>query len=375
MAVYLDYAAATPVDKTVLAAMMPYYSEKFYNPSAIYMAARECRIKLDDFRARTAKVIGASRNEIVFCAGASEANNLALNGVVGAYGGNVISSAIEHDSVIKNHNLLPRQQLTVDKKGRLNITSLKSRIDDQVSLISVAHISNELGVVQPLNAVSELVAEVRKDRQKRGVKLPLLLHTDASQSLYLDVHVSRLGVDLMTISGGKMYGPKQSAALYVRAGIVLTPQIVGGGQEFGLRAGTESLAQICGFTTALELANKRAQLENRRLSDLRAIFVNNLENLGGQVLGHEKYHTPHIVSVRFSGFDNERLVMELDEAGVQVASGSACKASSGESSTVLKAIGLSEKEAGEVLRFSFGLMTTEEHISQAILALTKILRD
>lgn len=373
MSIYLDYAAATPVDPAVLAAMQPYYAEYFYNPSALYLSARDCRLKLDDFRARCAAVLGANKNEIIFTGSATEANNLAINGAMEAYGGEMLMSGIEHDSIVKAAAKWPVKPLEVDNKGRLDLNGLKKAITEETTLISIIYVSNELGVVQSLKTIAEIVHEVKRERADNGNKRPLILHSDASQAQYLDMHVSRLGVDMMTVSGGKMYGPKQSACLYIRAGIDLMPQVNGGGQEMGLRSGTESLGQIVGFTMALELANKRAGAENKRLSVLRNEFIKKLEALGGEVLGHLKYNSPHIVSVRLPGVDNERLVMELDEAGIQAASGSACKAMSGEPSSVLRAIGLSDAEAGEVVRFSFGKSTDKAHLAQTIRALQDLL--
>lgn len=199
--------------------------------------------------------------------------------------------------------------------------------------------------------------------------MPLLFHCDASQAAnYLDLHISKLGIDLMSLNGGKMYGPKQSGCLYVKAGVKLLPLIEGGGQEWGMRSGTESLAQVVGFTAALKRTQAKRKAEAERVSSLRDLFWEGIQNAypDAERQGDVRYCLPNILHVRFPGQDNERLVMALDELGVQAAAGSACKASSDEPSRVLLAMGLNAAEAGETLRFSLGELTHEADIETAI---------
>lgn len=371
--VYLDYAAATPLDPLVLQAM-EVAAGYFYNPSALYLAAREARELLHEERSKIANIIGANSSEIILTAGATEANNLAIKGVLGACGGKVLVSAIEHEAVVRpsgDSRIVP-----VNEKGIIELEKLAELVDDETSLISIIYGSNEIGTVQPLREVAAIVESIRKDRKKRKIEMPIYLHTDASQAAgYLETFVNRLGVDLMTINGGKIYGPKMSGCLYVKAGAKLVPIIDGGGQEFGLRSGTESLINATGLAKALELAVGRQSGEGKRLSELRNKLWESIDELGvgGEKLGHPKLVLPHILSVRLPGVDNERLVMEMDECGVMIAAGSACKASSDEPSTVLKAIGLTDEQAGEVVRFSLGRQTTESDIIYATHTLSEIL--
>jgi cysteine desulfurase len=374
--IYLDYAAATPMDPTVLEAMKPYFSAKFYNPSATYLAARAVKHDLADFRARVAAVLGARPAEVVFTAGATEANNLAIRGIVERFPkAEVLVSAVEHESVLAPAEQLKHKLIPVDENGVIILNKLSSLITDKTVLVSVMLVNNELGTAQPLREISNLIQTVKKARLVKGNKLPLYLHSDAAQAPnYLDMHISRLGVDLLSINGGKIYGPKQSGVLYVKAGTKLAAQIIGGGQEFNLRSGTENVAAMAGLATALEIASQKRVSEIKRLTILRQYFEKLiLEKLPGvTVNGLAKHRAPHILSVMFEGRDNERLMMELDEQGVQCAVGSACSASSEDASHVLRAIGLSEAQARSTLRFSLGRHTTQSDIEQTIKLLVKL---
>jgi hypothetical protein len=232
-------------------------------------------------------------------------------------------------------------------------------------------VNNELGTVQPLREVSNLISETRKERIKKGNKNPLYLHTDAAQAgNYFDLHVSRLGVDLMSINGGKIYGPKQTGALYVRAGIELKPLIVGGGQERKLRSGTENTAGFIGFAKALDISQKNKNKDANNNKELREFFIKELKISlpEAQINGSAKHQAPHILHITFAAIDNERLMMELDEKGVQCAVGSACSASSVKPSHVLSAIGMSDVEARASLRFSFGRLTVQKKGEQVFVA-------
>jgi cysteine desulfurase len=254
--IYLDYAAATPLDDGVLRVMQPYFAAAFHNPSSLYSPAREAKKALQSARTQAASILGAKSAEIIFTAGATEANNLAIQGVMRKHPGKkLLVSAIEHDSVMSPAKLWGCQKIRVDGQGILDIADLHSKIDDQTVLVSVMYANNEVGTVQPLRKISQLIEGMRRDRKKAGNNLPLLLHADAAQAgNYLDLHVHRLGADLMTINAGKIYGPKQAGALYVKAGTVLEPLVLGGGQERGLRSGTENVSGAVGLAEALALA-------------------------------------------------------------------------------------------------------------------------
>ena len=366
--IYLDYAAATPMDPGIVTAMRPYFSEKFHNPSSIYLAGKAANQALETARSSVAQILGARPGEVVFTAGATEANNLAIQGIMRAHPeGEILVGAIEHESVLAPAGLFNYQTVPVDSKGRIMLEKLEAMISKKTVLLSIGLVNNEIGTVQPLADIAKILNKLSKLREPKG--LPLYLHTDAAQAPnYFDLHVSRLGVDLMTINGGKIYGPKQSGALYVQAGVKLQPLILGGGQENGLRSGTESVAGVIGFATALDLANAKKQSESKRVAGLRRLFISGLEENvpKATINGSDKYHAPHILSITFAGHDNERLIMELDERGVQAATGSACSASSEKPSHVLAAIGLGADKARSTLRFSFGRATTRADIKKTI---------
>jgi cysteine desulfurase len=338
--------------------------------------ARAVKKDLADFRAKVAAILGCRPAEIVFTAGATEANNLAIQGVMKQFpGSEVLVSAIEHESVIAPAELFKHRLIPVNNKGVIILNKLSNLITDKTVLVSIMLVNNELGTIQPLREVSALIQSVIKTRLEKGNKLPLYLHTDAAQATnYLDLHVSRLGVDLLSINGGKIYGPKQSGILYVKAGTKLRPQIVGGGQEFNLRSGTENVSAIAGFTQALETASQNRVLEVKKITELKQYF----EELVSSKLPHAvingvaKHRAPHILSLIIESCDNERLMMELDECGVQCAVGSACSASSEEASHVLAAIGLSKMQARSTLRFSLGRQTTQQDIDQTIKLLVEL---
>lgn len=373
--VYLDHAAATPVDPKVLKSMLPYYTEKFYNPSALYLASKAVKSDVEEARARVAKVLGVRPNEVVFTAGGTEADNLAIHGIMQQFPeGNCVVSAVEHDAVLETAALYPHQIAPVTKKGEVDLIELQKLIDDNTVLVSVMHANNELGTLQPINAIGELVKEVREHRQKDGNDTPIFLHTDASQSAnYLSIQPAKMHVDLMTLNGGKIYGPKQTGALYVRAGIELTPMMKGGGQERGLRSGTENVAGVIGFAAALERTQKLKNSEVKRLGELQGHFAQKLMDAFPQAIINSQNALVNFVHVTFPGVDNERLVMELDERGIQCAVGSACSASNDEPSHVLSAIGMTEVDAQSSIRFTMGRSTTKENIDYVLQSLTEVL--
>jgi cysteine desulfurase len=370
MSRYFDYAAATPVCKEALIAMQPYFSDKFYNPSAMYLTSRRVRDDIEESRSKVAQLLGCRPGEIIFTAGGTEANNIAVHGIMARFPGKkLLVSAIEHEAVLGPANAYNSSRVSVNEKAEINLNDLKSKIDDDVVLISIMYANNEVGTIQPITEISEVVKSVNLDRKKRGVNLPLYFHTDACQAAsHLDLHVSRLGVDLMTVNGGKIYGPKQSGILYVKAGIALNNFISGGGQERGVRSGTENTAGIIGFASALGIARSKAISEKKRLEKLQAECIKNLKSTIPEVVffGHLKKRLPHNVSFAVPGVDNERLMMLLDEKGYQVATGSACQAASTEPSHVLRAMGVNDELANSSIRLSFGRDTNQGDINGLI---------
>ncbi len=374
--IYLDNASATPLDDRVLRAMKPFFSDFFYNPSANYLAAQDVKHKVNEARARIAHWLGAKPSEIIFVAGGTEANNLAIRGVMETYpGSEIITGAAEHDSVLDVAAQYDHIVAPVLADGTLDLPTLTGLISDKTVLISVMYANNEVGTIMPIREIAQVIVKIRRNREKQGNKLPIYLHTDAAQAgNYLDLHVSRLGVDLMSINGGKIYGPKQSGALFVKSGVVLKPIIYGGGQERGLRSGTENVASIIGLATALDLAQTMRKEEVERLLKLQALFFELLSQDIPSVIvnGSRRRRLPNNVHISLPGQDNERLLIQLDEAGIYAAAGSACSASSEEPSHVLRAMGISEKLAQSSLRFSMGRTTDETAVRKVVKKLASL---
>ncbi len=373
---YFDYAAATPLDSNVQRVMRPYEQGMFYNPSAQYVLAKEVSTAIQSARKTIAEIFGCKAPEVVFTAGGTEANNLAIHGIMQRFpDAEMLVSSVEHESVLRPAGEYKHAEIPVLPAGRVDIDKLKRMITDSTVLISVMYANNELGTVQPLRQIAEIIRDIRTERQKSANKLPLYFHTDASQAgNYLHLLVHRLGVDLMTVNGGKIYGPKQSGALYVRTGIDLKPQLYGGGQERGLRSGTENVAGIIGLAAALKLSQSMREYEVNRLSKLRTQCIDELEQLvPGCVINGDKHTLPNIVHLTMPGTDNERLMMLLDEQGFQVAVGSACSASHDEPSHVLSAIGMDDRAIRSSLRLSMGRYTTHNSVRNLTKALSSCL--
>lgn len=366
--IYLDYAAATPLDERVFAAMQPYLTEKFYNPSAAYSVAREVRVVLDEARLQLASAIGAKRDEIVLTAGATESINIAFRGLLSP-GDHVVIGATEHAAVRAIAAEYDYSEAATDAKGFIAPEAIEAVISDTTKLVSVTAADSELGTVQALNRIAQRIEKIRHDRRKRGVKQPLYFHSDASQAAgVIDLHVARLGVDLLTLNAAKCYGPKQVGLLWVAAHVPLQPYIVGGGQERGLRSGTENVAGAVGFATALTSAQKHRHGETERLRKLRdhleGLLVVSIPSL--VVNGSTKKRLPGHLHISLDGLDAERVVFHLDTLGVYVATGAACAANKGTRSSVLTAVGMADTLADGSLRFSLGRQTTNNDIERAV---------
>lgn len=369
------------MDPQVLAAMQPYFAENFYNPSAMYLAAKTVKAEIEKARETVAHWLGTRPSNIIFTAGGTEANNLALFGIAKKYpGSHMVSTALEHESILKPLEQLKQRgwkyTLVPPKSdGVIDPATIAKAITEKTVLVSVMYANNEIGTVQPLKDITAAIAEIRKQRRKTGNLLPVYVHTDACQAAaYLDLHVARLGVDLMTINGGKMYGPKQSGVLYANSRTNLEPIVFGGGQERGFRSGTENVAGIIGLATALNLVQERSQNERTRLTELQDVFIKELADKipSSSINGSLHLRLPNNIHITIPGTDNERVVFALDGAGIQCAAGSACTASSEEASHVLKALGLNDEKARASLRFSMGRATTEKDIRHTVSTLAKI---
>lgn len=369
--VFLDYASATPVDPQVMQVMLPFMSNNFYNASSLYRQARAVRVVIDQSREVVATSIGAHADEIVFTSGGTEADNLAVLGVVMAdtrKNKHVIVSAIEHQAILHAAKELERSGvrvsvLPVDTMGIVDLECLKSLITPDTVLISVMLANNEIGTIQPLKEIAKLA-------HASGA----LVHTDASQAMgLLPLSVNQLHVDLLTINSGKIYGPKGAGALYIKRKTALHPQLFGGSQEKNLRPGTENAAAIVGFAAASKLAVKALVQESQRLQLLRDQLIAGVLKIAGTRLnGDRDQRLVNNVNVSFSGVEGEALLLFLDEAGIMASAGSACKATDVSPSHVLMALGLSELEAKSSLRFTLGRGTAKDDIDYVLDVLPRI---
>lgn len=371
--IYLDYAAATPLDEAVEGKMRLFERRLFYNPSALYGPARLAAEAITAARQQVAQCLGVRPAEIVFTSGGTESNNLAIGGVMANFPqANLVLSSLEHDSVVRPASVYAVRIANSTKQGFVDLTDLVNKIDDQTVLVSVTLASNEIGTIQSLAKISQLLEPIRTLRVKRSNHMPLLLHTDACQAgNCLKLNLNRYGCDLMSLSAAKLYGPRGAGLLVVKAGTPLRPLLLGGGQETGRRSGTENGAGIIGLAEALRLAQSAASGENRRLQELQQLLVKLLgETLPGcRINGSLGHCLPSHLNLFIPGQDNERLVLKLDSKGLYCGAGSACHAASGRPSSVLPSIGLSDVEVGSSIRLTMGRETTANTIRRAVAVL------
>lgn len=362
--IYLDHAAATPLDDRVFKVMQPYLSDNFFNPSAPYAPAVAVRRDYEAAKRKLANLIGGRENEIIMTAGATESINLAIDGV----DGHVVTTNIEHKAVLACVENRSHTLIQADSHGYITAAAIKAALRPDTTLVSVALANNELGTIQPLRDIAEIIHLERTARLKRGDKTPLYLHSDASQGVgQIDVNIARLGVDMLTLNAGKIYGPKQVGLLWISSQVRLKPQILGGGQENGLRSGTENVAGTVGFARALELAQEHRKSEVERLTKLRDELQSSLVSAfpSAVVSGHPKYRLGSFLNIAFPGIDGERLVFILENRGVLVATGSACSANQGLRSHVLTAINLSPELADGSVRITLGHLSTSDNTKRA----------
>jgi cysteine desulfurase len=391
--IYLDHAAATPVLPDVLQAMKPYFLHDFFNPSAAYLPAKKVAADYEAAKATIAHAVGAKASDLVITAGATEANNLAftaisLDGSCRSFSSptsrssagdplhdrhpSILYLVTEHDSVRRVAETYGGEPIRVLSSGLIDLDDLRNKITDETELISVALVNNELGTIQPLADVAQIIREVKIDRTKRGVKRQLLLHSDASQALsLLDINVARLGVDLLTLNAAKVYGPKGVGALYVSHEANLHPLSLGGGQENGLRSGTENVPGVIGFAKAVELSKKHLAFNRKKYASWKKILLEELEDYE---LINRKHSLDNFIVLCYNGIDAERLIFLLEDKGVYLATGAACAASKGVRSHVLKAIGLSDTQINGSLRISLGETNTEEQIHEAAKIINEVVR-
>lgn len=364
--IYLDHAAATPVSPKALQAMKPYFSEKFFNPSAAYLPSVEIRREYERAKDEIAHVIGAKGADLVMTSGATESINLAFSIVDD--GAEVLISAVEHAAVLENAKRAGKYQtIDVDQNGRVDLEDFRRKLTDKTQFVSVCLVSSETGTIQPISDLARIIVAERQRRALAGESTPLYLHCDASQGPGLmEVKVGRLGVNLLTINAAKVYGPKGVGALYVGHSVRLKPLTVGGGQEMGLRSGTENVPGVIGFAAALTEAEKHIYSERKRLQELKHILVQNLADLPNiKFIGNPKTQLPNILAISLRGIDAERLIFALEDREVYLSTGAACAASKGIKSPTLRAIGLNDEEIAGSLRISLGKLNDVENVTEA----------
>ncbi|MEI6731871.1 MAG: cysteine desulfurase family protein [archaeon] len=369
--IYFDNSATAPLDERVFREMIPYLSYIYGNPSSFHGKGKEAKDALDDARERIAGILNCSAKEIVFTSGGTESINFALKGVALANmgkGNHIITSKLEHHAVLETCKYLEGKgfevtYLNVDRYGLVNPEDVEQAITEKTILISIMYANNEIGTIEPIEEIGRIA-------KAKGV----LFHTDACQAAgYLDLDVKKLNVDLLTVNGSKVYGPKGAGLLYVRKGIDLEPLIHGGGQEFNLRSGTENVPAIMGFAKALEIAYAERKENSGRLIELRNYFIQGLLKIPKSRLnGHPTERLPNNVNVSFLDVEGEAMLLHLNEQGIYASTGSACTSQSLETSHVLAAIALPYEASHGSLRFSLGNRTTKEEIDTVLQVLPKI---
>jgi cysteine desulfurase len=362
----MDHAAGRPVEPRVMEVMLPYMKSSYGNPSSLHLFGQEAKRAVEEARAKVAGLINAEKKEsIIFTSGATESNNLAIKGVANRNkdrGTRILTSSVEHMSVVNPCKFLTTKGfevvfLPVDKYGFLNLESLQKELTDKTILVSIVYANNEIGTIEPIKEISRIV------HAKNAY-----LHVDATAACaQIPIDVKNEGIDLLAISSNDMYGPRGVGALYVKEGVRLEPLFHGGGQERGLRSGTENVAGIAGFGKAAEIAKREMQVESVRLTKLRDRFIDGLlKPIPYSFLnGHPTTRLPDNVSVRYSFIEGESMLLSLDMMGVYASSGSACTAKTLEPSHVLLAIGLKHEEAHGSLMFTLGRHNTEEEVDYA----------
>ena len=383
--IYLDYAATTPVDPKVLKVMEPYFVEKYGNPSSVHSFGQEAREAVEKARNQVAEFLNCKASEIVFTGSATESNNLAIRGLLKALKRrkragekvHIITSQVEHKAVLETCHDLEKDgvkitYLPVGRDGIINLDDLRAEITPETDLVSIMYVNNETGAIQPIKKIGSLIKEINKTKEH-----PIFFHTDAVQAVnWLNCKVDDLGVDLLTFSGHKIYGPKGIGVLYIRTGIPVSSIVTGGEQEWGLRAGTENVANIVGLGAAVEEIKKHKEkmfrkvrllqekLEKKVLSIVPKSKVNGPQNF--------KERAPHISNFAFEGIEGESLVISLDLEGIATSTGSACTSRLLKPSHVLMAMGLPELEAHSSLRVSLGKFTTAREIDIFLKTLPRV---
>jgi cysteine desulfurase len=369
--IYLDNAASTQIHSDVLESMIPFLKEQYGNPSSIHRYGRLSRKAIEKARKQIASLINADPSEIFITSGGTESNNTALRGIATKHNsGKIITSSIEHDAILEPCKKLSQEgfeviYLPVDKFGMIRISDLKSHLSDQTRIVSIMFGNNEVGTIQPISEIAKLCHD-------RGI----LFHTDAVQAVgKVPIDVHGLGVDFLSISSHKLYGPKGIGALYIKKGVDLNPMILGGGQEHGLRSGTENVANIVGFGKACDIAKNNLNENISHMKKTRDFLVEKVSNEISKVTvnGHPEFHLPNNAHFTFLGVHGEDLIIKLDEYGIAASTGSACSVHTQKASHVLEAMGFSHEQITGSLRLTTGMFNDQKEIEQTVEILKKVI--
>ncbi|MBU1179525.1 cysteine desulfurase [Patescibacteria group bacterium] len=382
--IYLDNAATTPMRKEVLDEMLPFFDKKFGNPSSFHSPGKVAKDAIESARETIAKILNCRIREVIFTAGGTESDNLAILGVARANrdkGRHVITSKIEHPAVLESCKKLEKEgfeitYLPVGKDGIIKLDELKRALRKDTILVSIMYANNEIGTIQPLAEIAKIIRNSRQTTDN-GRQLIPYFHTDACQAAgALEFDVKKLGIDMLTFNGSKIYGPKGIGALYVGKGIKMEPIIFGGGQESGLRGGTENVPAIIGLAKALELAQAEKNQENKRLTALRDYFIKKLLDSikGAELNGDPGNRLPNNINISIPRVEGEAMVLYLDSKGIYCSTGSACSSNSLKPSHVLLAIGRSHELAHNSLRFTLGKDTSKKDVEYVLRVLPRIVK-
>jgi len=371
--IYLDNAASTPVHEKVIEEMMPYFREQYGNPSSIHRHGRLANVAIQNSRKRIASLINANSNEILITSGGTESNNTAIYGIVSqSKGKHIITSTIEHDAILEPCKRLEKEGcrisfLPVDKYGFVNPEDLKKEISNDTCLVTIMYANNEVGTIQSIKKMVQIAKEKN-----------IIFHTDAVQAVgKIPIDVKELGVDLLSISSHKINGPKGVGAIYIRNSVTISPLILGGGQENGLRSGTENVASIVGFGMSCELAKNNMNENADHLKRLTTKLTTRvLREIPATTLnGHPDMRTPNNTHFTFLGVSGEDLIIKLDENKISASTGSACSVKIQKASHVLKAMGFSHEQVTGSLRLTVGITNTEQEIDQTVDVLKNVVQE
>src|SRR3989344_2481264 len=381
--IYLDHAATTPLAKEVLKEMIPYFSENYGNPGSFHQKGLTAKTAVDEAREKIASILNCSPEEIIFTSGGTEGDNRAVKGTAFARRGegtHLITTKIEHKAILEPCRYLEKEfgfktsYLSVDKYGLVTAEQVKKALTAETALVSVMYANNEIGTIEPIAEIGEMIEQENHQREKKGWP-KVYFHTDACQAAdHLTLDVKKLKVDMMTLNGGKIYGPKGIGLLYVRKGIKLHPLLHGGGQERGLRSGTEDVGGIVGLAKALDLAEQMKIKENARLVRLREKLISGIKKKIPHALlsGHATKRLSNNIHFCFPGIEGESLILHLNEKGIYAATGSACNSRELKPSYVLLALGISKEIVHSSLRLTLGRETTEKDIDYVLKVLPPI---